>query len=563
MKLLDCRRLTGPNLIWSRAGSIADVECEPQDIEPLMNLWQNNVTYALAQIGWSHEQTNSHRFPYGVSLALSAPIDALYTATELNEWAVNAAIQTLDTGTEPVDRDETMIRLRSELDQEVNPGLLRLEQQAKEKNAPFLSDDDEVSLGFGVTSETWPVGQLPAPSDLIWSSFERIPVGLVTGTNGKTTTVRLAVKIARTAGRNVGLSSTDWVGVNDRVIDRGDYSGPGGARTVLRDKAVDIAILETARGGLLRRGLGVERADAALITNIAEDHLGDFGSRSIDELLDVKWVVGSVIDSEGVLILNAEDSRLVAKSSQASCPLAWFSVEQNNSVIQKARETGQRVATVQDGNFVILDQGEKIDLCSVDQVPVTINGLARHNVSNALAAALLSYSLGIEPEFIAQGLKATQLSDNPGRCNLFKVNGATVLVDFAHNPEGLQALFHLASQLPGKRRLLCFAQAGDRTDESIQELAGVAWQIGLDRVHISELEKYARGRAYKEVFGLLKSELMHRGAQEQQIQHFELELDALKAAVEWAEPDDLIIMLALASGDEIVSWLKDHSISST
>jgi UDP-N-acetylmuramyl tripeptide synthase len=171
-----------------------------------------------------------------------------------------------------------------------------------------LWDDDFVSIGLGKGSETWKVREIPDAPE--WDRYHDVPVGVVTGTNGKTTTVRFATHILRGTNRSVGLSSTDWISVNDRVIDRGDWSGPGGARNVLRERDVDVAILETARGGLLRRGMGVARADAALITNISEDHLGDFGSRNLDELLAIKWVVSRVVRSQGHLILNAEDREI-------------------------------------------------------------------------------------------------------------------------------------------------------------------------------------------------------------------------------------------------------------
>ena len=560
MKLVDCRRLTGPSVVWSRPGSIADVECDPEQIDALVHSWQKHVRKMLDAVGWYEGQTIAHRFDYGVSLAISSPIDAMYAATELNEWAYHAAVHEIN-GHDPDYESfgDAVKRLQSEIEEEVRPELITLKFHAEKLNVPFLSDDDEVSLGFGKFSDTWPVQQLPDDNLLDWSAYKPIPVGLVTGTNGKTTSVRLAVAIARGAGLNVGLSSTDWVGVNDRVIDRGDYSGPGGARTVLRDQEVDLAVLETARGGMLRRGLGVERADAALITNIAEDHLGDFGSKSITELLDVKWVVSKALDHNGLLILNADDERLVRKGDRAEVPLGWFSVDERNSVLQAHVDKGGVAATLRGDQVSIHEAGQWHDICSVKEVPITLGGLAKHNVSNVLGAVLLVHKLGVGMGDIAQGLKSIQTNDNPGRCNLYDKNGVTVLVDFAHNPDGVQAIFDVAAQLPAKRRVLCFAQAGDRTDEQIRELAEVAWKMGLDRVHISELSKYARGREQGEVFGLLKSGLINAGASTHQIAHFDEEMDALDEALAWSEPGDLVVMLALASGAAIVERMNQDS----
>ena len=562
MEFLDSRRLPGASLLWRLPGSVVDVSCSVGEREPLIQEWEGQVRMMLGAVGWHEEQTRVHHFANGVSLAISAPIDALYVATELNEWAFRTANDKLSGSSEAMSFPDALDHFKSAIAEEENPRLLLLRDAALAKGVPFLSDDDEVSLGYGVDSQTWPVAETPEVQRVDWEQFRSIPVGLITGTNGKTTSVRLAVRIARAHGKTVGMSSTDWVGVNDRVIDRGDYSGPGGARAVLRDKEVNLVLLETARGGLLRRGLGVERADAALITNIAEDHLGDFGSQSINELLDVKWVVSSVLDDKGTLVLNADDGRLVEKSKQADVPLAWFSVDPKNTVLQEHVANDGLAATVKDDQFFLCHHGKWQSICAVADVPLTLHGIAKHNISNVLGAALLTYCLGISLDSIAIGLKATQLKDNPGRCNLFTMGtGTTVLVDFAHNTEGMQALFDVATQLPAKRKLLCFAQAGDRTNDSIKEMAGVAWRMGLEKVHISELAKYARGRERREVFGLLREGLMAEGAQDEQIVHFEEEVHALQAAVDWAQPGDLIIMLALGSGHEILGWLNDRTNS--
>ncbi len=238
------------------------------------------------------------------------------------------------------DFDEAVEAVRRSAAEEANDELMWLIDEAAAHGKTLLWDDDHVSVGLGRGSQTWPVRDIPDAID--WDALHDIPVGVATGTNGKTTTVRLAMHILRAAGLNVGLSSTDWVAVNETVIDRGDWSGPGGARAVLREKNVDIAILETARGGLLRRGLGVERADAALITNISEDHLGDFGSRDLDELLEVKWIVSRAVESGGRLILNADDALLRSRAAQYTGERVWFSLEADNEVVRAP--CGQRRA---------------------------------------------------------------------------------------------------------------------------------------------------------------------------------------------------------------------------
>jgi UDP-N-acetylmuramyl tripeptide synthase len=343
------------------------------------------------------------------------------------------------------------------------------------------------------------VRQLPNPASIDWSQHGDIPVGLVTGTNGKTTTVRLATHILRGAGKTVGLCSTDWVGVNDRIIERGDWSGPGGARTVLRERTVDVAVLEAARGGLLRRGLGVNAADAALITNIAADHLGDFGSQNLAELVSIKWIVSRAVVVSGQLILNADDALLLTKAAEYAGELVWFSLRADNPAIA-THLAASGTAFVLDGHDLLMRRGAESELiCRDTDIPITLGGVARHNVANALAAAALTWCLGATHAEIRGGLTTMVQDDNPGRGNLYEVAGRKVLVDFAHNPHALRALLEMSQALPARRRILCFGQAGDRPDHLIRELAREAWAIGLDRVIVSELADYYRGREAGEV----------------------------------------------------------------
>ena len=379
----------------------------------------------------------------------------------------------------------------------------------------------------------------------------------MTGTNGKTTTVRLTSHIVRAAGKKVGLSSTDWIGVDDEIVERGDYSGPGGARIALRQTRVDVAVLETARGGLLRRGLGAQRADAAVVTNIAEDHLGDFGSQNLDELLNLKWIVTKALDKDSVAVLNADDLLLVGKSSELASQIAWFSPDPDNAVLSGHREAGGAVVTVIDGVVSRFDGQHWHALCAVADIPITLGGAAKHNIANALAAVGLSHALGIDDASIVRGLKTMTANENPGRCNLYHVNGCDVLLDFAHNPDAMAALFDIAANRPEKRRILCFGQAGDRTDEQIRGLAQGAWAIGLDRVIISELADYYRGRDPGEVFSILRDELKRLGALDDQISHNALESESLAQALKISRPGDFIIVLALGDSANLQNILQE------
>ncbi|NQV87336.1 MAG: Mur ligase [Woeseiaceae bacterium] len=509
----------------------------------------------LDKLGWDDVEFAALKLRGGVSLAFSAPVDALYAASEINDWAWLASAHQLGEDVELPDFEIAANAIRASTAEEANPALLRLLAEAADHGKTLLWDDDEVSVGLGSGSRTWPVRDIPDTLD--WEQFHDVPIGLVTGTNGKTTTVRLAKHIAQAAGNNVGLSSTDWVAVNDRIIDRGDWSGPGGARAVLREHDVDVAILESARGGLLRRGLGVNKATAALITNIAEDHLGDFGSGSLEELLNIKWIISRVVQDSGKLILNADDPLLREKAVAYEGDIVWFSLHAEGAFIASEVARGALCFVLDGKEMFKIERGERTLICRTNDIPITLGGAARHNVANSLAAAALTYCLGVPLDEIADGLKTMAQDGNPGRGNIHDVGGVKVLIDFAHNPAAMQALFDMAQAIPAKRRVLCFGQAGDRPDDLIRKMTRDAWAIGLDRAIVSELADYHRGREHGGVYALIKDELLACGADMSQIEHHEDELDSFSAAMAWAKPGDLVIMLALGGLAPIKERLRE------
>ena len=565
MEFLDARRLTGPNLLGDFPGSILDISCEPGDAESVVERWSGIVRHVLDALGWENERLYSKVLSGGVSLAFSAPIDVLYTATAVNEYAWAVLNGADDEGNPPPSIDAAIAGFEKALIEERNPRLIDIQSAAAGHGVPFLWDDDEVSLGHGATADVYPFRDLPPPSDVDWSRYGDVPLGIVTGTNGKTTTVRLATFIARSAGQRVGVSCTDWIAVDDDIIDRGDWSGPGGARTVLRQRGVNLAILEAARGGLLRRGLGVSQATAALVTNIAEDHLGDFGSRNLQELLDIKWVVSRAVREAGVLVLNADDRLLTAKASDYQGELVWFSLDAGNPLIEAHLERGGTAFVLDDGVLykrhrdLSGDRNER--LVPSAEIPIAMHGAAKHNLANALAAAALTDALGVPLADIRHGLRNMTQEDNPGRCNIYAAGGVQLLVDFAHNPAAMQSLFDMATALPAQRRLLAFGQAGDRTDELITSLARSAWDIGLDAVVVSELAEYHRGREHGEVYRLIREELVANGAESAQVHHFEQEIDSLDFAIDWAQPGDLIILLDLGRSDAVQARLESFASS--
>jgi cyanophycin synthetase len=541
VKLLDSRRLTGPNILSDHPAAVIDVRVDEADVTPFLAAWTKEIQRMLEAVGWRHLELHSRKMDGGISVGFDGPIDALYAATDVNDWAFEAAQQALS-GDEPVLEPDAG-RLRDTIDKESNPALIELMKTAAGSSTPFLSDDDHVSIGYGRNSRTWDVDNVPDPDAVPWDLLGSIPVGLVTGTNGKTTTVRMATAMLTAAGHIVGTSSTDRITVADEVLEEGDYSGPGGARTVLRDTRVDVAVLETARGGLLRRGAAVAHADAAVITNIAADHLDDFGVSNLESLADVKWLATRVLGLTGRAILNADDPLLVARAERLDCMITWFSLDPDNEVLAGHRDAGGVVVTVEDECMVIHDSGDTHHLATIANIPTAYGGAAAHNVANCLAASGLAFALGAPTDAIRQALESTDSAANPGRCNLFDVGGAKVLVDFAHNPHGVAALQGIVEKFGGGRRILVTGQAGDRGDDTIRDLIRAAWKFRPDRILVKEMSSYARGRERDEVAKLIAETFVAEGANPDIIEHVEYELDAVRQALEWVRPGDLAIVL--------------------
>ncbi len=552
----DSRRLTGPNLVTDRPGAVLEVELPDAGATDLVRAWQEEARLALDALGWGAESLAARRFPGGASLALTAPIDALYAATEVNEWAWTAATARLHG--EQVDRPPEFARLAALVAAERRPALLALQQAAATRGLRFLWDDQTVSVGSGTGSVSWAMDALPAPEAVDWTAVHDIPVALVTGSNGKTTVTRLVAGMIDAAGRVGGHTSTDGIKVGGEVLEAGDFSGPGGARRLLRDRRVEMAVLETARGGLLRRGLSVDRVEAALVTNIAEDHLGESGVFTLADLADAKLVVARALGGERPLVLNADDPALVEAAASITCPIAWFSLDPDHTILVAARARGANTATLR-GTDLVLGRGRTArTITTVAKVPITVGGAARHNVSNSLAAALVGALLGLEDAAIARGLASLTNSPtgNLGRLNAFEFGTVRAYVDFAHNPHGITALMEMARALPATRRLVLIGQAGDRDDHAIRELARTAWSGAPDRVVVKEMPHYLRGRPAGEVTGMLLEELRRLGARPDQLDLAEGEMEAVRQALTWAREGDLLLLTVHADRDSVLRYLQ-------
>jgi len=566
MRRLDSRRLTGPNFHLGGPAAIAEVGFDPgDDADALIASWRAAVSAALTAIGWPitlavRRYVAVDGLP-AADLVFAAPEEALLLATDINDWAVSAAARVADGEPQPDPAHELEL-WQEDLARVRDPALDALRASAAGHGLPVLLDEERVSVGHGRHSLSWPIAQIPDVGSVPWDSLHRIPVALITGTNGKTTTARVLARIARTAGRVPGNTSTDGMSVDERMIEAGDWTGPGAARTVLRHPDVDLAVLEVARGGILRRGLAIDRCDAAVVTNISPDHMGDYGIHDLATMARVKAVVGSVVAPSGRVILGADSPplvELVQSGHRFAAPLVWFALRHDHPQIVRHRAADGEAWYVADDGMIMHARGaHETPLVSVRELPFCFGGAAQHNVANGLAAAAAAHALGIPYAAIADGLRAftSSTTDNPGRANVARLGGVTVFLDFAHNPAGIRSLATLLAALRGSHRLMvAFGMAGDRRDEDIREAARAIHELGADEIRLRDLEHYLRGRQMGEVPAIIRETLSGLGVAPAIVRDVETEIEVLHEGLAWARPGDVIAILDHVERDEIKAEL--------
>lgn len=556
LKFDEARRITGPNLLSQQPGALIEVAIDGISHKDVWQCWQKNMSEILDLLSWQNENLYHRDYEGGISLSISAPIDALYTACEAVELAWLLSESQLHATNFP-DKNSKFNELKLCLVNEVNPPLLALIASAIEKGVSYLVDDDYFSLGTGKTCQVWPITALPQANTIQWSTFKKIPVAFITGTNGKSTSVRLASTIARCADLQAGVTSTDFIRVGETILDTGDYSGPGGARILLRYPDTEIAFLEVARGGLLRRGLPVFDNQAALITNIAADHLGQYGINTVPELAQAKFIVDKGLTDTGILILNADDNELVRLSSSTTHHICWFSMDKKNSLIQSNVSKGQAVVYFHDGYIHYMKEQYSFSV-AVNDISMTFNGTAIYNIRNAMGVIGLCFALKIEHKAILKGLKefGSDPYDNPGRGNRYLYNGAEVIVDFAHNPHSMNAVIEMAKNIPAKRRFVMFSHAGDRSDQDMLELTDEVIKFGSNEYIIAELESYLRGREKGEIPVMIKTHLLNKNINENKISICDSPLSGAKYVLSKIGAGDVVLLFTLDQRDKIHQLLQ-------
>lgn len=384
----------------------------------------------------------------------------------------------------------------------------------------------------------------------------RIPIAGITGTNGKTTTSRMLSHILKNAGHVVGMTSTDGVYVDGQLSVKGDMTGPVSSQIVLRDPSVDIAVLETARGGIARSGLGYLESDVAACINVQEDHLGLRGIDTLEQLAEVKRIVVEV--AKDSVVLNADDPHCLKMADHTKAKhICYVTMNTGHSLVREHIRAGGRAVVLEKGingdMITIFDNGTHIPLLWTHLIPATLEGKALHNVQNAMFAAGLAYCLGKPLDSIQQGLRTftTTFYQAPGRMNVFDEHNFRVILDYAHNADGVRCMSELASKLEvNGKRITVLAGPGDRRDEDIANIAKAA--AGHFDIYICKADDNRRGRGVDEVPQMLAAALKAEGIKDSQIYCISDEVEAIEKGLELASADDLLMVF----GDAITRCWK-------
>ncbi|MDQ2682925.1 MAG: Mur ligase family protein [Chloroflexota bacterium] len=400
----------------------------------------------------------------------------------------------------------------------------------------------------------------PADRPTLVRNGDRSAVAIsVTGTNGKTTTTRLIAHLMRTAGYCTGWNSSSGIYIDGEVIEEGDYSGPSGARRVLENPSIQAAVLETARGGILLRGLGYESNDVSVFTNISADHLDLQGVKTLETLAEVKAVVCKVTRPGGVVVANADDPYVMAAIRDVVARRCLFSRQADNPVIEKHRATGGQVITVIGNEIIVTDRGREIARFDLEAVPITFGGRAGHMIENAMAAIGAALGAGLSVAQIREGLRTfvNDAEHNQGRLNVYQCGEVTVILDFAHNEAGLQHLvaFGHGYRAERGRLITIIGTAGDRSDQSLMQLGTIA-AAHSDLVIAKGTAKYLRGRTLDGLMALYREGASrHPGTPYRESTS---EVTAVQDAFSEARPGDVIVMMVQEHIPELEQMLRER-----
>ncbi len=572
----------GPNLLHAGLGAVLDVSLDdatPDRNATLLTMWHERVAAITDALGWRDTETTQRVYAGGASLFVTAPIDQLMTATEVTEsaWIFAEAVAS---GVPPVDADLTPILTfainESRPDADGHRRIVELWDEAQRLGLNVTFDETSVFVGTGAGAKGWLLDAIPLVGEIDWLTVRDVPIGLVTGSNGKTTVVRMVAAMAHAAGHTVGYTCTDGVWIDGHQVESGDYSGPAGARRVLQDPSVTLAVLETARGGMLRRGLAIQHAAVAAIVTLSADHFGDYGITDLATLAEAKMIVSRAVQSTGTLIYNRDIPALVDAVRSYSGRATAVSLGDLDSGLAEPRTHGDlqqqsenegTAVSKQSGKFPRLRGSVRAEFGGasgmsaeeIRAIPATLNGTAAHNVLNAEFALAIAESLDLGPNAVS-ALKTfgADPRDNMGRLMIYELGGVTLVVDYAHNPQSVAALIAATRAIPAVRRAIALGTGGDRDDHALREIARAAFDSAAVDLYIAkEMPKFLRGRAPGSISGAFLSALRALGVAESQLVSASDDMTAARAALQWAHAGDVILLTVHDQREDVLALIAN------
>ncbi len=556
-------RLMGANIYFNDTGAVLDILLSGEDIESIpefIKLWEIELKRVMAALNLTEYKTGIRIYSQGFKYAVSFTPDLLNCGMSVLCQIWDSVYNKYTSG-EFYPLEKILDNIESEISQERNLKHREICKEASKRSLNVFINKSNICIGSGKYGFRADMKDISL-KDIPWDNIKEVPAVLVTGTNGKTTTVRMVAYIASISGKTVGYCSTDWVMIGDEVVEEGDLSGPSGSLEVMMNPNVEIAVLEVARGGLVRRGVIANYVKGSTVINISEDHMGLDGIENLSSMAETKSLVYKAVDSNGYSIINLDDKEMCKFVDKVQGRKIIITKRTLSEITPYIKDV-EHICYIKDNAFYWKNLEHEFMIASFSDTPITVNGNALHNIENAMNAICLSYVLGFTWEEITKGLKTYEntAQNNRGRANVFRYNGGTIILDFAHNPSAIRAILSMGRNYlkdEHSKLYMLLGNTGDRV-ELTDSICQNAIDYKVDVVLIKELPQYLRGAKLGELSQMIAATLLKKGMKKDQLIMIGYEEEALEYTFKTLKSGDVCVFLCHSSTTKILEELHKHT----